>query len=170
MSNYKIKSQVAQELPVRKIKNKILAIGGLFSRSEVINLTNLDADLPTKDINILIGDGESLIITGTMGYSVPLSFSGKLFGWSLAEVSNPAVMGYIQVDILKASASHYPPVDTDSIVGSVFPSLVGAYTNEDENLEGWMTDLEVGDSIGFKVLSNVNCKQIHLILRIKVDV
>lgn len=167
MANYK---SLPSEADVRLINNKLMAVEGTSRTSRQITLEDLGGSIDpsssfTKDVNVLIGDGETVIPSGVEGYSAPVTFSGTVTTWSLAEVSIPPVSGTISIDVLKTDSASYPTFNVISNLNN--PSLNGEYTNSSSDLDSWDRNLSVGDSIGFKVNSNLNCKQIHLIVSVE---
>lgn len=161
----------ASEADVRIINNKLVALEGTSRTSREIDIVRDLGGLSSsatfnKDINILIGDGDTVIISGTEGYSAPLTFSGVISKWSLAEVSNLPVSGTISIDILKSDSTIYPTFN--SITGLNKPTLNNEYVNSNNSLESWDTILNTGDSIGFRVENTLDCKQIHLIISVEV--
>lgn len=173
MNNYSVKSRAAgYEANVKLISDELYAVGGDFEKSKKIVASNVDALPDTskfiKDINIVIGDGDVVIASGTLGYSAPISFSGKITSWNLAEVSSPPISGSIVIDIWKSTAENYPPTEINSITANSKPELNTQYINKDEELVDWNTYLSSGDVIGFTVEQNLNCRKVHLILSVEV--
>lgn len=161
------------ESSVIKSNDKILAIAGIYKRSEIVGVESISGDLPNtstyvKDINIIIGDGETSIIPGTYGYSAPISFSGNISGWRVLETSNPAVSGNIVIDVLKVGEVDYPSESVVSIAGTNKPNLDSQVVNSSEDLSSWDVELNVEDMIGFSVEENTDCKKVHLIISVEV--
>lgn len=192
------KRPLSSESDVKLIGGKLLAVGGDFEKSKEIVIDSIqgvetlsgtlvdytdssfnsavvsgqlytDSKKVTKDINIILGDGERVIPPGLLGYSAPVSFNGNLLGWKLAEISNPPVSGTIEIDILKSTFTAYPPTEGDSITDTN-PTLLNQYVNQSNTLSGWDVQISNGDSVGFKVISNLNCKSVHLILSVETGV
>ena len=115
-------------------------------------------------INIVIGDGSSVIPNFNTGFSCPLPFSGVITGWSIAEVSSVPIAGSIEVDIYKSTAGAYPP--TVSIAGTELPTLVTQKTNSDYTLTTWTTAVTNLDCFGFYVNSNTGCKKVMITIKV----
>jgi hypothetical protein len=165
MSGYKVKQRVRPESSIKKINNDLWSLEGTLSRAKKVTIADVGGY--TKEINILLGEGKTVIATNTEGYSAPIQFEGYIVAWTLAEVSSGNIAGTAVIDITKSS--DYPPTGSDSISPDPHkPKLVQSSLNSDTSLLEWSTKLEVGDSIGFKVLSNINCRQLHLVLTVKV--
>jgi hypothetical protein len=160
------------EADVRIVNNKVMAMEGTTRTSSEINALDLGG-LPNtakfkKDINMVIGNGKDLIVSGTLGYSAPIAFSGTITSWSLAEVSNPSISGTISIDILKSSSTNYPPDQLDSLTGGNKPQLNNERLRFEDDLTGWDLNLLAGDSIGFSVETSSRCKSVHLVLSVEV--
>jgi hypothetical protein len=163
---------LAAEADVRIVNNKLMAVEGTNRTSREIIVEDLGG-LPNtvkflKDVNILIGDGSTVIAPGTTGYSAPVPFPGAIVGYSIAEVSSPPVSGTCIIDILKAPLAEYPPVSSNSITGTNKPRLEGEMLRESTDLTSWSVSIVKNDIIGFIVEDNLNCRQLHVILSIEV--
>lgn len=110
----------------------------------------------TKEINIIIGDGSSIIIDGTSGESAGLSYAGTFTGWRVSEVSG-VTTGSIEVDI---------KINGSVVSGTEPVELITQQDNSDLALSTWTTSLSVGDKLGFEVISNTDCKYVHIVLEV----
>lgn len=112
-------------------------------------------------LEVIIGDGASVITTGIKGY-LEVPFSCELLAVRLVAHQS----GDIVVDIWKDTFANFPPVDADSITGGNEPELTADQTYEDLTLTGWTTTLTAGDWLAFNVDSAATVTQVTLSLTV----
>lgn len=117
-------------------------------------------NLRTRDIIVCLGQGGSVITTGTKGEG-QADFTGVIQSATiLADQS-----GSIVIDIWKDTYANYPPTIADSIVASAPPTLSGAAKFTDSTLTGWTTAVTAGDTFKFNVNSIASCTRVTLIIK-----
>jgi hypothetical protein len=82
----------------------------------------------------------------------PIGFKGTITSVQMIATNNCTLI----LDIFKTNFSSFV-LPSLSIVASAKPSLVLTNMSQDATLTGWGTSLNIGDVIGFKVLSSTNC-------------
>lgn len=113
----------------------------------------------TNDIGIVI-DGGSLVLTpGTKGYrNIPSNFT--VTGWTI--ISD--VTGSCVVDIRKTAFDTFP--SSSSIAGTDKPTLSNAQKNKSATLSTFLTSLQAGDIIEFKIDSVSIIKKLYLYIHL----
>jgi hypothetical protein len=122
-------------------------------------------------LSLIIGDGSTVISSGTTGYSAPIPFGGTITGWTIAEVSSATPLSSIAVDLWKDTIVNYPPTGGDLISGTEPPSLVNQRVGADNTLTTWTTSVAANDCFGFTVAStNGIAKKVHITIHMTRNV
>lgn len=82
--------------------------------------------------------------------SIRMAYPAKIRAVTILTTGGP---GDCVVDIWKAPFNDYPPTDANTIVGTSAPSITTADTLHSEDLNGWDTDIEIGDVMTFHLQS-----------------
>lgn len=131
--------------------------------SAIVYVTAAAADITqTTAIGYAIDGGGAAIVTGLLGGSLRVPFSGTIDSVTLLADQT----GSIVVDIWKDSYASYPPTVADSICGSAKPTLSSALKSEDTTLTGWTTAIAAGDVLRFYVDSAATVQNVTLILKV----
>ncbi len=131
--------------------------------SAIVYVTAAAADITqTTAIGYAIDGGGAAIVTGLLGGSLRVPFSGAINSVTLLADQT----GSIVVDIWKDSYASYPPTVADSICASAKPTLSSALKSEDTTLTGWTTAITAGDILRFNVDSATTVQNVTLILKV----
>ena len=131
--------------------------------SAIVYVTAAAADITqTTAIGYAIDGGGAAIVTGLLGGSLRVPFSGTINSVTLLADQT----GSIVVDIWKDSYASYPPTVADSICASAKPTLSSAEKSEDTTLTGWTTAITAGDILRFNVDSATTVQNVTLILKV----
>lgn len=134
-----------------------------LSGSAIVYVTAAAADITqTTAIGYAIDGGGAAIVTGLLGGSLRIPFSGTINSVTLLADQT----GSIVVDIWKDSYASYPPTVADSICASAKPTLSSALKSEDTTLTGWTTAIAAGDILRFYVDSATTVQNVTLILKV----
>ena len=131
--------------------------------SAIVYVTAAAADITqTAAIGYAIDGGGAAIVTGLLGGSLRVPFSGTINSVTLLADQT----GSIVVDIWKDSYASYPPTVADSICASAKPTLSSAEKSEDTTLTGWTTAIAAGDILRFNVDSVSTVQNVTIILKV----
>lgn len=121
-------------------------------------------------ISLSLGDGINPIQIGTLGYSAPIPFSGKIKSWSIIETSPTPNTSSLEVRIFKDNVTSFPPVT--EISGSKPIALNNQIVNMDNNLvDIWNRDININDALGFEVVSsNDIARKVQILIEVERDV
>ena len=129
----------------------------------IVYVTAAAADITqTTAIGYAIDGGDAAIVTGLLGGSLRVPFSGTINSVTLLADQT----GSIVVDIWKDSYASYPPTVADSICASAKPTLSSAEKSEDATLTGWTTAIAAGDVLRFNVDSATTVQNVTIILKV----
>lgn len=87
------------------------------------------------------------IASGLQRLPLRVPFACTISSWDIAGDQS----GSIVIDIWKDTYANYPPVNADSITGSVQPTVSGAIKAQGSTLTGWTTTLTQGDFLFINV-------------------
>jgi len=112
-------------------------------------------------IQFVIDGGGTTITTGEKGH-IEVPFDCNITGWSL--LANQT--GSIVVDVWKDTYASFPPTVLDTIAGTEKPTLSAALKNQDLALTTWITALNKGDVLAFKVDSVSSVQRVTIVLKV----
>ena len=107
-------------------------------------------------------NGGEVLATGIMGDGY-VPFACEVTGWvMLGDQSGSAV-----VDIWREEYADYPADNSDSMTGSVQPTISGAVKGTGTTLTGWTTSLAAGDCLRYNLDSVASLTRLTVILLVR---
>lgn len=137
---------------------KVSTSGGVEMPSLTVNSVAFSS-LVDRQLTSTIGDGASVISTGTRHIPIRIPYNMTITSWSIDQAVPTTSTGSVKVAILKYSS--YPSASS-YIVGSSTPTMTSAYTATSSTLTGWTTSLSKGDVLDFVVQTSAVAKRIVL--------
>lgn len=136
-----------------------------YLKDNMTYFKDLTDDMRKVVLNVVIGNGLSVVSTGIAGY-VQLPNKAMTIDriYIVADAS-----GSIVVDVWKDTYANFPPTDSDSITASAPPTLSSAQKNSDTTLTGWTKSCAALDYLGFNVDSAATVKQVTLSIHFTID-
>lgn len=113
-------------------------------------------------INFIIGDGVSVIAPG-IAAAIRVDFRARITGIFFQEFDGTP--GSIRLDVQKSPGSSTPTWARISPVTR--PGITSGRYSADEDLVGWLTDIERGDYLRLEVATASVMMRVHVGLRIR---
>jgi len=122
---------------------------------------SLDADIKTRQFQIIIDGGGSAITTGIKG-----DLYTDINGTITSVVMLADQSGSIVVDIWEDTYTNFPPVVADSITASAKPTISATTKSKDTTLTGWQKTITPDSVLRFNVDSAATVTRVTLSLTV----